>query len=114
MKTSIRTELRSVILDRINDGSVNDNNIQDLHFICFNEDYFIVGYYQASQWLEQHDLDAFEAIEIVREYEVDHFGEFTTKTNSESIVNMLAYIYGEQIINDIDFDTVEELENELN
>jgi len=113
MKLSVRKELASVILDAINDGFVHDNNIDELHQLIFNEDCFIVGYYQATQWLKNHDICVFDAIDTVREYELDIFGDFTTKINSESIVNMLAYIWGEELISEIDFDTIEELENEL-
>ena len=113
MKTSVKNELKSLILDAINDGLINDNNINELHQIVFNEDYFIIGYYQASQWLRDHDICPFNAINTVKEYEVNNFGEFTTRINSESIVNMLAYIYGEEVISSLDFDTIEELENQL-
>ena len=113
MKTSVREELLSVLNDVINEGYVNDNNIDELHQLAFNEDYFIVGYYQATEWLKKHNICVFEAIDTVKEYEVNHFGEFTTKINSESIVNMLAYIWGEELISEIDFDTIDELETEL-
>ncbi len=113
MKTSVKKELASVILDAINDGFIHDNNINELHQITFNEDYFIIGYYQATQWLKKHDICVFEAINNVKEYEINNFGEFTTSINSESIVNMLAYIWGEELISELDFDTIEELETEL-
>ena len=47
--------------------------------------------------------DAFDAIEIVQEYEQDNFGEVTTKlSDPEKVVNMLAYIMGEELLNDSD------------
>lgn len=114
MKTSIKKELAQHILDSINDGIIDNNNRDDWHFHLFNEDYYIIGYYQASEWLKTHDLDAFEAIDIVKDYEIDNFGEFTTKINSESIVNMLAYIFGEELLNNLDAETIEDLIEELN
>lgn len=113
MNNTIKTELASSIIDKINDRVIDNSNKDDWHFLCFNQDYYIIGYYQASEWLKNHDLDAFEAIDTVKEYEVDHFGEFTTSINSEAIVNMLAYIYGEQLIYSFDVETVEELKEEL-
>ena len=80
------------------------DNLQDLHHKCFNEDYFIVGYNKANKFIETNFDDAFEAIDIVKEYELDHFGEFTTQINSEAIANMLAYIIGEEIIYSINED----------
>ncbi|MDG1857825.1 MAG: hypothetical protein P8I94_01900, partial [Emcibacteraceae bacterium] len=59
--------------------------------------------------------DAFNAIDIVKEYEIDNFGEMNTKVNSEAIANMLSYICGEQVISELDnFDDIEELKTALN
>jgi|TARA_R110000744_G_C19213715_1_gene546352 hypothetical protein len=95
-------ELAAYILDLINDGAVNDDNIEDIHLYCFNQDHYIIGYYNASQWLNEHSIDAFEAIAIVQNYEIETFGKTTTDINSESIVNMLAYIKGEELIAELD------------
>lgn len=110
MRNTIKTELANYILDRINDGVLTNDNKDDWHFHCFNEDYYIVYHSRAKEWLKDHDLDAFEAIEIVKEYEVENFGSMTTEIRPESIVNMLAYIYGEELINSFDAETVEDLE----
>lgn len=113
MKTSIKTELAQSILDKINDGILTNDNRDDWHYHAFNEDYYIIGYFEANNWLKKHDLDAFEAIEIVKDYEVNNFGEFTTKINSEAIVNMIAYIYGEELIYDQDFKNIKELKKAM-
>jgi hypothetical protein len=98
MTNTLNSELASHILDRINDGVITDDNMDDLHFHCFNEDYYIIGYYNAEQWIKDYFDSTFEAINIVKEYEVDTFGEMNTDINSESIANMLAYIKGEELI----------------
>ena len=113
MKTSIKTELLNHILDKINDGVLTNENRDDWHSICFNEDFYIIYHSVAIEWLKRHELDTFEAIEIVKDYEIDHFGEFTTKINPESIVNMLAYIYGQELIYSFDVEDVEELKEEI-
>lgn len=95
-------ELKAHIIDCINEHELTD--FSELHHKCFNTDYYIIGYYQANQWLKSHDIDAFEAIDYVRQYEMDNFGEFNTKINSESIVNMYVYIKGEEILNSLDVD----------
>lgn len=61
MKTTIKIELQAHILDQINDGILTDQNKEDWHFYAFNEDYFIIGYYKASQWLKRHNIGEFEA-----------------------------------------------------
>jgi len=113
MKTTIKTELENHILDKINDRIIDNTNKDEWHHYCFNEDYYIIGYYNANQWLKEHNLDTFEAIEIVKNYEIDNYGKFWTYINSESIVNMLAYIYGEEIIYGINAESIEELKENL-
>ena len=72
-----------------------DNDGADLHYYLFNEDYFIIGHYQAQQFLGDH---SFRAIEYVQDYEKDNFGEVSTEITDEKIANMFAYIAGEEIL----------------
>ena len=70
--------------------------LDDLHHHAFNEDYYIIGNYQAKKWLEDSVFDVFE---VIRQYESDNFGEVNTNLSSpESVVNMYAYIIGEYIV----------------
>ena len=113
MKNSVRIELLGHILTCINDGVIDDNNRDDWHFHCFNEDYYIIGYYEAEQWLKRHDIGAFEAISICQEYELDNFGEARVYDNAEKVVNMLTYIWGEELLSDIDAENIEELTEQI-
>ena len=68
----------------------------DLHHHAFNEDYYIIGNYQAKKWLEDSVFDVFE---VIRQYESDNFGEVNTNLSSpESVVNMYTYIIGAYIV----------------
>ena len=97
MKASIKEELNAYVSDLINEAVLTDNNRDDWHHLAFNEDYYIIGYYQASEWLKKHSIDSFEAVGICQQYELDNFGEASSiYDNSEKVVNMLAYIYGEK------------------
>ena len=99
MRQSIRDELDTHVQALITDGVLTPDNTEDWHFHAFNEDYYIIGYYQAEEWLKRHSVSAFEAIETIREYEQDNFGGVHTKfDNAESVVNMYVYILGEEII----------------
>ena len=98
----------------------NTIDVSELHHKLFNEDYFIIGYYQAEKALEKYGI--FDAIDTVKQYEIGNFGEFTTEVNSEKIANMLAYIIGEEIladsealadVDDVDYDTLVQLRDEL-
>lgn len=72
----------------------------DLHNELFNTDYFIIGYYKAEEWLKEN-VGIFAAIEEIREYEMDNFGQVSTDfSSSEKVVNMYAYIKGEEILAD--------------
>ena len=74
------------------------DNIDDLHYHAFNTDYYIIGTYQAKEWLSD---EVFNIINIIKEYENDNFGEVNTDfSDAEKVVNMYAYIVGEQIVYD--------------
>ena len=83
-------------LDWIYDEQIGD--LQELHHKAYNENYFIVGTYQAKKWVEDN-FGVFEAIEAVIDYEKFNFGEVITDISSpERLVNMLVYIVGEELI----------------
>lgn len=75
-----------------------EDNKDDLHYHAFNTDYYIIGTYKAKQWLG--DM-AFNVIEFIKEYEQFQFGEvYTDLSDPEKVVNMYAYIIGEEIVSD--------------
>ena len=75
-----------------------EENIDDIHHYAFNEDYFIIGTYQAKKWCGD---EVFNIIETIREYEDMHFGEVNTDfSDAEKVVNMYAYIVGEEVVNE--------------
>jgi len=98
MKNSIKTELTEYINDQMQHINCED----DLHFHLFNEDYYIIGYYQAQQWLDKHGISTFEALDTIREYEEFNFGETQSYTDAEKTVNMLVYIYGEELLSEME------------
>jgi|TARA_R110000782_G_scaffold192435_1_gene282104 hypothetical protein len=109
MKNSIREELGCYIQERIGEMIMYKElppDTSDLHFDLFNQDHYIIGYYQCEQWLKTHGLSAWEAMGICQEYEIEHFGEASDKyNNSETVVNMLAYIYGEELLYELELES---------
>jgi hypothetical protein len=93
----MRTQHESVrqhILDGLNDYVGCEAS--ELHHNLLNQDYFIIGTYKAKQWLGD---EAFDAIQLIKEYEQDNFGECNTDlSDPERVVNMAAYILGENIL----------------
>ena len=78
------------------DGTRSDFEPSELHHEAFNEDYYIIGTYQAAQWLGDR---AFEVIDIIKDYEQSNFGEvYTDLSSPEAVVNMYAYIVGEAVV----------------
>ena len=100
MNNSIMQELKQHAADLVTCGTINSDNIEDAHHIAFNQDYYIIGYYQAKQWLDSHGVDAWQAIAYVIEQEMLHFGEVNIKPediNEESVVNLLVFFAGYEI-----------------
>jgi len=71
-------------------------DMQALHHEIWNTDYYVIGRHKAQKWLGE---DTFTVIDIVKQYEEDMFGLVTTDLSEpEHIVNMYAYIVGEEIL----------------
>jgi len=95
-----KEEIKEYFDDYINDQDKEwiEDNKDDLHHNAFNTDYYIIGTYRATQWLEDQ---AFNVIGFIKEYEEFNFGEvFTDLSEPEKIVNMYTYIIGEEIVSD--------------
>tara|TARA_R100000231_G_scaffold9031_1_gene11598 strand:- start:68 stop:460 length:393 start_codon:yes stop_codon:yes gene_type:complete len=94
-----KQDVKEYIIDQLESDVGLDQHISDLHHYLLNEDYFIIGYYQAEQWLKKDNASVFEAIETIKDYEQSNFGQVSTDlSNSENVANMLAYILGEEIL----------------
>ena len=93
----LKQDVKDYIIQQLNDDVGLDQHISDLHHYLLNEDYFIIGYYKAEQWLKKDSI--LNAIETIKEYEESNFGKVSTDlSSSESVANMLAYILGEEIL----------------
>ena len=102
MNYSTKTELIGTIIDAINDNRLNDKPVNEIHNEVFNTDYFIIGRYDAEQWLIKNG-GVFNAVETIKQYEQDNFGEVNTDlSEAERVCNMYVYILGEEIINSLD------------
>ena len=95
----LKQDVKDYLVQQLQDDVGLDNDINDLHHFLINEDYFIIGYYQARKWLEKESV--FEAIEKIKEYEESNFGEVTTDfSDEEKTANMLAYVLAYEILNE--------------
>ena len=113
MNNSIKQELLAHLIETVENSDDSNTNFEDLHHEAFNEDYYIIGYYQASQWLKSHDVDAFEAIAYVIEQELNYLGESNLSPadiNSEKIVNLLVYFAGFDVMPNCDLSDISKSE----
>tara|TARA_R100000458_G_C8048360_1_gene96621 strand:+ start:128 stop:475 length:348 start_codon:yes stop_codon:yes gene_type:complete len=100
---TIKTELQEYIIEEMQNydfgiREVEDLDLNDLHHELFNQDYYLIGYYKCEQWLKNHNINIFEGINFVQDYERMNFGEFKQYKNAEELVNMIVYIIGEEIL----------------
>jgi hypothetical protein len=112
---ALRTEITEYANTRVRELARYDmsllEDISDLHHEIFNTDYYIIGRYQASQWLGS---DVFSAINEIKEYEQNNFGEVMTDfSEPEKVANMLAYIFGEEVLWDVVGDVKAEIEETI-
>ena len=109
---SVKNELLEYGKDNYKDHNFEDEN--ELHYSLFNEDYYLIGYYNTSQWLKKHNIDQLDAVSFVQDYERDNFGDDSVRIydNTETLVNMLVYIIGEEIVNEL-FSDITELNEKL-
>lgn len=77
-------------------------SIYDLHDIVFNSGYYVIGRYRAKQELYD-ELDVFEVIGAIAEYEKTNFGEIVTDLSEpEKVLNVFYYLVGELCIQELD------------
>ena len=82
----------------------------ELHHQIFNTNYYIVGRYQAKQWM---GADAFDFIGDIQEWENMNFGEVHTDLSEpEHVVNMWTYIQGYEIIDECYEEVCDSLTNQ--
>ena len=105
MQHSIKQELTSHLIDTANERFDEDSSdFSELHFYAFNEDYYIVYHSASKSWLARHEIDAFEAISDIIEWETETLGEVTLNAqdiNPEKIVNLYVYMKGEELISEL-------------
>ena len=101
MNYKAKQKIKEHIVDFIDDFIGED--IAELHYFLFNQDYWIIGNYEAEEWIKNNTDGVFATIEEIKEYEQDNFGEVNTDlSSSEHVCNMITYIYGEEILHNLD------------
>jgi len=100
---TIKTELQEYIADELHNVNIDNmisrgQDVHELHQELFNQDYYLIGYYKCEEWLKHHNINIFDGINFVQDWEKENFGEFKQYTNAEQLVNMIVYIIGQEIL----------------
>lgn len=83
----------------------------DLHNFIFNEEQAFIWTNEAESACDS--VGVWSAIRLVKQYEVDNFGESNTGIEPCKIANMLVYIYGEFLLAKVESLTGEMWDREL-
>jgi hypothetical protein len=100
MENKTEKEIKNYIVDFLSTNLeyAEDYYREDLHNKIFNTDYFIIGCFDAEEWLKNYP-GIFDAIETIKEYEQNNFGEVSADfSESEHVCNMYTYICGEEVL----------------
>lgn len=97
-------ELKKELVDHVNslvaDGVLNEENKEDWIYEAFNRDYYIIGRWNAKEWLKKHGIDPFEAIAHCITWEQEEFGftDASVYTEPEHVVTMLTFTLAYQFM----------------
>ena len=94
-------EIKETLLTNL-DGykGIKDYTFDDVFNDLFNSDYYIIGYKEAADALEEYGI--FNALEEVQRWDEENFGHWDTDyADSEKVANMLEYIHASEYMNDM-------------
>lgn len=100
-----RKELLELVKEEIEHNCLKTDTIgerygyaYDLHQKLFNSEHYFVYTYDCNNFINSQFDNAFNAIDIVKDYEESNFGSFNTHITPFRIANMLIYIIGEDLL----------------
>lgn len=88
-----------ILDERLNDDAVGQYGC-DLHNYLFNEGYVFIHESEAEGAIDS--VNVWSAIRLVRTYEEDNFGEVSSEVEPCKVANMLVYIYGEFLLQQVE------------
>lgn len=94
-------EIKETLLTNL-DGykGIEDYTFDDVFNDLFNSDYYIIGYKEAEEALQEYGI--FNALEEVQHWDEDNFGHWETDyASTEAVANMLEYIHASEYMRDM-------------
>ena len=107
---SVERELLKYIIEWVQDLSRPNRygKLKDLYYIAFDKLHYVSSNHKAVEWLDKHDVSAWEAIEAVIDWEYENFGQVNIKAQNiypESIVNLYVPVVGAKVLAEFDLDS---------
>ena len=94
----MREQAREAIIEALRDGY--SGYYHELHHEVFNTSYYTIWTHEAKKELEEFGL--WDAIKKVQTYERETFGGvYTDLSDPIKLINMLYYIIGEEVLNEL-------------
>lgn len=117
MKTINETEdlITDEVLEDIHSSikGYEGSYFENMFFDLFNASYYIIGTYQAKEWLE--NVGSLNCVQIITDWENEHFGEVQFKefNNFEKLASLAVYAVADELyqnmLNDLDFEQDDEI-----
>lgn len=98
------SEIKKEIAFEMYDSFKNYESIQDM-YLCdisnefYNNDYYIIGIYQAKEWLKKYFDDMLEVIEYWEEETGEQYSQMITDV--EKLATLVAYTVADTILNEV-------------
>lgn len=97
--TNLNNTIKQEILERLQDGELEGVEVSEAMSLLYNTDYYIIGTYQAKQFIEENIDELFEALE---DYQ-DNIGEgYPGITDPEKLASLIALYVAETLWNELD------------
>ena len=97
--SEIKKELACEMIDYIENYGIQDMYLCDIAGNLYNNDYYIIGFYQAKEWLKKYFDDMLETIEYWEDETGETYGHMITDV--EKLATLVAYTVADTILYEI-------------
>ena len=95
----IKKEIANEIIDYIEGYGIQNMYLCDIANELYNSDYYIIGIYQAKEWLKKHFDDMLETIEYWEDETGEPFKDSITEV--EKIATLVAYTVADSVLYEV-------------
>ena len=98
--SEIKKEIANEMYTSIKDyESIQDMYLCDVANEYYNNDYYIIGIYQAKEWIKKYFDDMLEVIEYWEDETGEQYGQMITEV--EKLATLVAYTVADTILNEV-------------